>query len=59
MKFILRSDHASIVRVNTSLAFRYACKVQSSLKDGVLVPDPMEDMTPKIPPDELKELMNA
>jgi acetolactate synthase-1/2/3 large subunit len=59
MKFILQSDHASIVRVNTSLAFRYACKVQSSLKDGVLVPDPMEDMTPKIPPDELKELMNA
>lgn len=48
IKRILKSGHASLVRVNTSLAFRYACKVQSSLKDGVFIPDDMADMTPKI-----------
>ena len=54
---VINSDHAAIVRVNTSLAFRYACKVQSSLKDGVFVNDAMEDMTPKI--SDLAEIMSA
>jgi acetolactate synthase-1/2/3 large subunit len=57
LKDILGSKHSAIIQVHTSLAFRYACKVQSSLKDGVLIPDPMEDMTPKLDPEELKELM--
>ena len=54
---VMDTDKAAIVRVNTSLAFRYATKVQSSLKDGAFVNDDMEDMTPKIP--NLKELMKA
>lgn len=57
LKDILQADGASITRVNTSLAFRYACKVQSSLKDGKFINDDMQDLTPKIP--NLKELMNA
>lgn len=57
IKALLATDKAAIVRVNTSLAFRYATKVQSSLKDGAFVVDSMEDMTPKI--DNLKELMEA
>lgn len=52
---ILNGEHAAIVRVNSSLAFRYACKVQSSLINGVFVNDAMEDMTPKI--DDLKKIM--
>jgi acetolactate synthase-1/2/3 large subunit len=52
---VVNSSHAAIVRVNTTLAFRYACKVQSSLKEGAFVNDAMEDMTPKI--DDLQELM--
>lgn len=54
---VLQAPGPAIVRVNTSLAFRYACKVNSTLKDGVFVTDAMEDMTPKI--DNLKELMEA
>jgi len=52
---ILSSPHAAIVRVNSSLAFRYAAKVQSSLKDGAFVNDRMEDLTPKIA--DLQEIM--
>ena len=54
---VLNSEHAAIIRVSTTLAFRYACKVNSALKDGVFVVDGMEDMTPKI--SNLKELMEA
>jgi len=54
---ILDAPHASITRVNSSLAFRYACKVQASLRDGVFVNDAMEDMTPKI--DDLERIMKA
>lgn len=53
---VLNSDGAAIVRVNSSLAFRYVSKVNSTIKDGVFEADPMEDMTPKIP--NLAELMN-
>lgn len=53
---VINSPSAAIVRVNSSLAFRYACKVQSTLKDGKFIDDAMEDMTPKI--DDLAELMN-
>ena len=53
---VINAEGAAIVRVNSSLAFRYACKVQSSLKDGAFVNDAMEDMTPKI--DDLERIMN-
>jgi hypothetical protein len=53
---VINAPGAAIVRVNSSLAFRYACKVQSSLKDGAFVNDAMEDMTPKI--DDLERIMN-
>jgi hypothetical protein len=48
IKKVIESPHAAIVRVNSSLAFRYATKVQSSLHNGVFVNDDMADMTPKI-----------
>jgi acetolactate synthase-1/2/3 large subunit len=53
---ILNAPHTCIIRVHTTLAFRYACKVNSSLKDGVFETDDMADMTPKIP--NLQELMS-
>ncbi len=37
-----------ITEVRTELEFRYPNKVQSSMVNGVLIPDRMEDMTPKI-----------
>lgn len=52
---VINSPHAAIVRVNSSLAFRYACKVQSSLQGNMFVNDDMSDMTPKI--NNLAELM--
>jgi acetolactate synthase-1/2/3 large subunit len=54
---IVNSNRSFIVRVNTTLAFRYATKVNSALQDGAFVVDSMEDMTPKI--QNLKELMAA
>jgi acetolactate synthase-1/2/3 large subunit len=51
---ILEAEGASITMVRSTLAFRYACKVNSGLKDGVFMTDSMEDMTPKI---DLTELM--
>lgn len=52
---ILESPRAAIVRVNTTLAFKYAVKVQSSLVNGAFVNDDMSDMTPKLA--NLAELM--
>ena len=54
---VFSTPGASITKVNTSLSFRYACKVNSGLKDGVFQADAMEDMTPKI--DDLAEIMEA
>lgn len=48
MKGILNGEQAAVIRVRTSLAFRYACKVNSSLKDGIFETDDMADMTPKV-----------
>lgn len=48
MRGILAAEGASITRVHTSMAFRYAVKVNSSLKDGVFLTDDMADMTPKV-----------
>lgn len=45
----------SIIEVQSPLSFRYACKVQSEMVNGELVPDRFEDMTPKIP--DLEEIM--
>ena len=45
---ILESPQAAIVRVNTTLEFHYATKVNSSLVNGVFITDDMADMTPKI-----------
>lgn len=53
---IINSPSAAIVRVNSSLAFRYANKVQSALKGNVFVDDAMENMFPYI--DDLAEIMN-
>jgi acetolactate synthase-1/2/3 large subunit len=55
IKNILAAPFAAIVRVNTSLAFRYACKVQSSLQGGVFINDEMQNMYPYIA--DLEELM--
>lgn len=44
-----------IIEVDAPLSFRYACKVQSEMVNGELVPDRFEDMTPKIP--DLEEIM--
>lgn len=48
MHGILESPKTSVTRVRTSLAFRYACKVNSTLKDGVFETDDMAEMTPKL-----------
>jgi len=48
IKTVLDADGPVIVRVNSSLEFRYACKVEATLKDGVFVVDDMADMSPKI-----------
>lgn len=48
MRGILQADTVSITRVHTSLAFRYAVKVNSTLKDGKFETDDMADMTPKV-----------
>lgn len=47
MKGIVEAEGTAVVRVHTSLAFRYAVKVNSTLKDGVFETDDMADMTPK------------
>jgi acetolactate synthase I/II/III large subunit len=54
---VLNSSGAAIVRVNSSLAFRYATKVNSAMHGGEFVVDDMSDMSPKIT--NLKELMQA
>ncbi len=57
MKRIMAAPGAAIVRVNTSLEFRYATKVNSSMIDGKFLADDMADMTPKLDPKELAEIM--
>lgn len=52
---ILNAPGAAVVRVNTSLAFRYACRVQAALHDGKFIVDDMADMTPKL--SDLAEVM--
>lgn len=52
---VINAKGAAIVRVSTTLAFKYATKVQSSLVNGVFVNDDMSDMTPKLA--NLAELM--
>jgi len=53
---IINSDCTEIIRVNSSTAFHYACKIESTLVDGKFVTDSMEDMSPKI--SNLSEIMN-
>ncbi len=55
----IRFPRATMTAVKTSLAFRYACKVASVMIDGKLVPDAMEDMTPKLDAAELERIMNG
>jgi acetolactate synthase-1/2/3 large subunit len=45
---VVEAPHAAIVRVNTSLAFRYATRVNSSLHGNTFTVDDMADMTPKM-----------
>jgi acetolactate synthase-1/2/3 large subunit len=48
IKGIIENDKATLTSVNSSLGFRYAMKVESSIRDGVFVPDDLADMAPKI-----------
>jgi acetolactate synthase-1/2/3 large subunit len=57
IRWVINAPGAAIVRVSTTLAFRYACKVQASLQNGAFINDDMSDMTPKIP--NLAEIMSA
>lgn len=57
MRAILSLPCPTITGVCSSLDFRYACKVNSSMVDGRLIPDPMQDMSPKLPAGELERLM--
>jgi acetolactate synthase-1/2/3 large subunit len=57
MKRIMDAPGPAIIRVNTSLEFRYATKVGSVLVDGKFQVDPMEDMTPHLDPGELAQIM--
>ena len=50
------SDLPTIYELHVDPAFTPMPKVMSS---GALVPDSMEDMTPKLDPDELQEIMDA
>jgi len=47
---------AAIIEVQTDLEFQYPCKVQSTMINGVLIPDPMEEMTPKM---DISKIMAA
>ena len=53
---ILNSDCTELVRVNSSLKFHYATKIESTLVNGKFVTDAMEDISPKI--SNLSEIMN-
>jgi acetolactate synthase-1/2/3 large subunit len=53
---ILNSECTEIVRVNSSLKFHYATKIESTLVNGKFVTDSMEDISPKI--SNLSEIMN-
>jgi acetolactate synthase-1/2/3 large subunit len=61
MKYSIRNaleiNEPTITRVVTSLDFRYANRVQSTLVNNILVPDRMEDVSPKLDPEELERLM--
>jgi acetolactate synthase-1/2/3 large subunit len=57
LKYIIDMPCATMTAVKTSLKFKYAAKVASAMVDGVLVPDAMENMTPKLPADELERIM--
>ena len=52
------SNKPSMTTVKTSIDFKYACRVQSTMVDNQLIPDRLEDMTPKLPADELERIMN-
>ena len=52
---IVSSDRAEIVRVSSSLDFKYACKVEASLQDGVFVNDDLSNLTPYI--DDYERIM--
>lgn len=53
---ILDAPGASVTRVNSSMAFHYACKVNATLKGNVFDVDDMADMTPKI--SDYESIMN-
>lgn len=54
---IIAQPVATLTSVRTSFDFRYACKVLSEVKDGVLIPDDLADMTPKLSREEYEGLM--
>jgi acetolactate synthase-1/2/3 large subunit len=54
---IISLPFATITAIHTSLEFSPANKVMSRIIVGRMLPDAMEDVTPKLPCNELKELM--
>jgi acetolactate synthase-1/2/3 large subunit len=54
---IMAAPGAAIIHVNTSLDFRYACRVSTSIAKGIFRTDDMQEMTPKLDPVELAEIM--
>lgn len=52
----LRARFPTLTRVRSSLEFKYACKVEASLKDNRFINDDLSDMTPKV--DDYERIMN-
>jgi acetolactate synthase-1/2/3 large subunit len=57
LRCILDIPCATITRVKVPMEFRPTNKVASRLVDGVMVSDAMENVSPKLPADELAALM--
>jgi len=56
--WLLTENHSSIINVRSSLDFRFACRVRSTMVGNVLTPDAFEDMSPKLPAGELEGIMD-
>ena len=57
IEWIITYNYSSIVFVNTSINFKYACRVQSTMIGNTLIPDRLEDLTPHLPDGELERIM--
>ena len=57
MARIMAQPGSAIIRVNTSLDFRYANRVGSTFSNGAFAVDDMADMTPKLGRDDFEKIM--